>query len=76
MMRTERDERSNAAALTYASFVQHAWNEDRGAFRNFMRFDRSWCEEEGADDANGRAIWALGDCAARCARALGAPPLR
>ncbi|MCH2487571.1 MAG: glycosyltransferase family 4 protein [Erythrobacter sp.] len=65
MMRAERDERSNAAALTYASFVQHAWNEERGAFRNFMRFDRSWCEEEGADDANGRAIWALGDCCAR-----------
>ena len=65
MMHTERDERSHAAALTYASFVQHAWNKDRGVFRNFMRFDRSWCEEAGADDANGRAIWALGDCCAR-----------
>ncbi len=48
---------------TFASFVQHAWNPDAGAFRNFMRFDRTWCEEEGSDDANGRAIWALGDTA-------------
>lgn len=44
----------------YASFVQHAWNEDRGCFRNFMAFDRHWCEEEGSEDSNGRAIWALG----------------
>lgn len=47
-------------ALTYASFVQHAWNEELGAFRNFMRFDRTWCEERGSEDSNGRALWALG----------------
>ncbi|GGD59157.1 glycosyltransferase family 4 protein [Aurantiacibacter arachoides] len=47
-------------AVTYASFVQHAWNEDARVFRNFMRFDRSWCEHEGSDDSNGRAAWALG----------------
>lgn len=45
---------------TFASFIQDAWNPDRGAFRNFMRFDRSWCEEEGSEDSNGRALWALG----------------
>jgi glycosyltransferase involved in cell wall biosynthesis len=45
---------------TYASFIQHAWNEESGGFRNFMRFDRSWCEELGSDDSNGRALWALG----------------
>jgi glycosyltransferase involved in cell wall biosynthesis len=45
---------------TYASFVQHAWNEPRGKFRNFMTFDRRWCEEEGSDDSCGRTIWALG----------------
>ena len=50
----------NARAMTYASFVQHAWNEDAGAFRNFMRFERTWCEECGSEDANGRALWALG----------------
>ncbi|CAN5387513.1 glycosyltransferase family 4 protein [soil metagenome] len=44
----------------YAAFIQHAWNEDRGRFRNFMAFDRRWCEEEGSEDSNGRTIWALG----------------
>ena len=45
---------------TYASFVQHAWNPEAGAFRNFMRFDRGWCEDIGSEDSNGRALWALG----------------
>jgi glycosyltransferase involved in cell wall biosynthesis len=45
---------------TYASFVQHAWNEDAHAFRNFMNFDRTWCEECGSQDSNGRTLWALG----------------
>jgi glycosyltransferase involved in cell wall biosynthesis len=45
---------------TFASFVQHAWNKDRGGFRNFMRYDRTWCEEVGSEDSNGRALWALG----------------
>ena len=45
---------------TYASFVQHAWNDDARIFRNFMRYDRTWCEDEGSEDSNGRAIWALG----------------
>lgn len=45
---------------TYASFIQHAWNPDRGRFRNFMGFDRRWCEEEGSEDSCGRTLWALG----------------
>jgi glycosyltransferase involved in cell wall biosynthesis len=45
---------------TYASFIQHAWNPDANGFRNFMRFDRSWCEELGSEDSNGRTLWALG----------------
>jgi len=44
----------------YAAFVQHAWNADIRRFRNFMNFDRSWCEDCGSEDSNGRAIWALG----------------
>jgi glycosyltransferase involved in cell wall biosynthesis len=47
-------------SLTYASFIQHAWNEDKLAFRNFMNFDRTWCEELGSEDSNGRTLWALG----------------
>jgi len=44
----------------YAAFVQYAWNPDARRFRNFMRFDRSWCEDVGSEDSNGRALWALG----------------
>ncbi|WP_375398324.1 glycosyltransferase [uncultured Sphingomonas sp.] len=44
----------------YASFVQYAWNPDVRRFRNFMNFDRSWCEDCGSEDSNGRALWALG----------------
>lgn len=49
---------------TFASFVQHAWNQDGGHFRNFMSFERTWLEAQGSDDSNGRALWALGDTAA------------
>ena len=56
---------------TYAAFVQAAWNPDRGRFRNFMGYDRRWLEEEGSEDAHGRAIWALGHTFERAAdRAL------
>lgn len=44
----------------YASFVQYAWNPEARRFRNFMHYDRTWCEEVGSEDSNGRAIWALG----------------
>ncbi len=49
--------------IVFASFVQHAWNPDLGRFRNFMAFDRTWCEDVGSDDSNGRALWALGHAA-------------
>ena len=51
-------------AGTFASFIQHAWNDERRAFRNFMNFDRTWCEDCGSEDSNGRALWALGDMVA------------
>ncbi|MDX3900019.1 MAG: glycosyltransferase family 4 protein [Sphingobium sp.] len=44
----------------YAAFLQHAWNPDKGRFRNFMGFDRRWLEDVGSEDSCGRAIWALG----------------
>ncbi len=50
--------------LRYASFIQHAWNPQARGFRNFMRYDRSWCEEVGSEDSNGRALWALGQTVA------------
>lgn len=44
----------------YASFIQYAWNPEAQRFRNFMNFDRTWCEDFGSEDSNGRALWALG----------------
>jgi glycosyltransferase involved in cell wall biosynthesis len=51
-------------ASPFASFLQYAWNPAARRFRNFMNYDRSWCEATGSEDSNGRAIWALGDTAA------------
>jgi glycosyltransferase involved in cell wall biosynthesis len=57
-------ERHLPEALTtcMAAFVQHAWNPDTRRFRNFMSFERRWLEECGSEDANGRTLWALGEC--------------
>lgn len=52
-------------AFTYSSFLQHAWNDDLKGFRNFMAYDRQWCEDLGSEDSNGRAIWTFGDTVAR-----------
>ncbi|MBT2186155.1 glycosyltransferase family 4 protein [Sphingobium nicotianae] len=53
-------------ARIYAAFVEHAWNEETGRFRNFMGYDRCWLETEGSEDSNGRTLWALG-CVMRSA---------
>ncbi|WP_375286864.1 glycosyltransferase [Sphingomonas sp.] len=44
----------------YASFIQYAWNPEARRFRNFMNYDRTWCEDVGSEDSNGRTLWALG----------------
>jgi len=54
---------------TYAAFVQYAWNPEKRRYRNFMNFDRTWCEEMGSEDSNGRTIWALGVTAKRATMA-------
>lgn len=63
-----RTERSEALATTYAAFVQHAWNRNCAAFRNFMGYDRRWLEEKGSEDSFGRAFWAVGVTAAEARR--------
>ena len=57
-------ERCDELAVIYASFLQHAWNGDRGRFRNFMAYDRRWLEEVGSEDSFGRALWSIGVTAA------------
>lgn len=45
---------------TYASFINYAFDEDKRIFRNLLSFNRTWLDEQGSEDSNGRAIWALG----------------
>lgn len=47
----------------YASFVDHAWNDSAGRFRNFMGYDRTWLEDVGSLDSFGRSLWSLGETA-------------
>ena len=49
---------------TYLSFIDHAFNDSNGRFRNFMSFDRKWLEDTGSEDCHGRAIWSLGEMVA------------
>ena len=74
MHRLDDDALGQCAQLTtvFASFVQHAWNDDRGEFRNFMGFGRNWLEDVGSEDSCGRTLWAIG-ATARDARS---PALR
>jgi glycosyltransferase involved in cell wall biosynthesis len=55
-----------ALASRYLAFVRHAFNHDRGRFKNFMSYSRQWLEECGSEDSHGRALWALGTVVGRC----------
>lgn len=55
----------HSLASCYAAFLNNAFNRETGRFRNFLSFDRRWLEEDGSDDSQGRALWALGTCIGR-----------
>ncbi|PYI87041.1 MAG: glycosyl transferase family 1 [Verrucomicrobia bacterium] len=57
--------RVSERAATYAAFLNHAFDRQRGRFRNFMSFDRRWLEDVGSEDCQGHALWALGLCVAQ-----------
>jgi glycosyltransferase involved in cell wall biosynthesis len=48
------------SALCYGGFLEHAFNQSKGRFKNFLRYDRRWNELVGSEDSHGRALWALG----------------
>jgi len=48
----------------YLSFLQYAFNDGKGRFRNFMTYSRQWADEVGSEDAHGRALWGLGKAVA------------
>ncbi len=54
-----KDEQAKDLLTTYCSFVRYM-QRDSGGFANFFSYTRDHMEEEGSDDSNGRAIWALG----------------
>ncbi|MCD6386430.1 glycosyltransferase family 4 protein [Candidatus Sumerlaeota bacterium] len=58
------DERILSLLRTYLAFLNHAFNQSRGRFRNFMSYSREWLEEVGSEDCHGRALWALGTAVA------------
>ncbi|MCU0786575.1 MAG: glycosyltransferase family 4 protein [Verrucomicrobia bacterium] len=57
--------RLNERAVTYAAFLNHAFDRQRGRFHNFMSFDRRWLDEVGSEDCQGQSLWALGLCVAQ-----------
>jgi glycosyltransferase involved in cell wall biosynthesis len=56
----EEPQRTRGLATTYVAFLNHAFNQKTGRFRNMMSFDRQWLDESGSEDSHGRAMWALG----------------
>jgi glycosyltransferase involved in cell wall biosynthesis len=56
------------AATTYAGFLNYAFDESNGHWRNFLGFDRRWLETAGSPDSLGRLIWAVGACVGRSQR--------
>src|SRR5207247_3237400 len=56
----EESAQVRALATTYLAFLNYAYDRKTKRFRNFMSFDRKWLEDKGSEDANGRALWALG----------------
>jgi glycosyltransferase involved in cell wall biosynthesis len=62
---TEDGKAVRALAARYLAFVSHAFNPERGRFRNLMSYTRQWLEECGSEDSHGRALWALGTVVGR-----------
>ena len=56
----EDSERVRTLATTAAAFLHHAFDPATKRFHNHMSFDRRWLDEQGSEDCQGRALWALG----------------
>jgi hypothetical protein len=51
---------ADTLATRYMAFLYYAYNPKTGRFRNFLDFNRTWLEEIGSEDSQGRALWSLG----------------
>jgi glycosyltransferase involved in cell wall biosynthesis len=47
-------------ATTSAAFLHYAFDHNTKRFHNHLSFDRRWLDEQGSEDCQGRALWALG----------------
>jgi glycosyltransferase involved in cell wall biosynthesis len=56
----EDPEYARAVATTCAAFLHHAYNLKTKRFHSHMSCDRRWLDEQGSEDCQGRALWALG----------------
>ncbi|MFN0166876.1 MAG: glycosyltransferase [Bryobacteraceae bacterium] len=56
----EEPEQVRAVATTCAAFLHHAFDAKEKRFHNHMSFDRRWLDDQGSEDCQGRALWALG----------------
>jgi hypothetical protein len=56
----EEPESVRGIATTCAAFLHHAFDTRTRRFHNHMSFDRRWLDEQGSEDCQGRALWALG----------------
>ena len=56
----EEPERVRTLATTYGAFLHHAFDLRVKRFHNHLSFDRRWLDEQGSEDCQGRALWALG----------------
>ncbi len=62
---TEVPQVIRSLATRYLAFMNHAFDEATGKFRNFLSYSREWHDEPGSEDSQGRAIWALGTVVGR-----------
>src|SRR6202451_2649081 len=56
----EEPELARNIATTCAAFLHHAFDTETKRFHNLMGFDRRWLDDQGSEDCQGRALWALG----------------
>ena len=47
-------------ATISAAFLNHAFDPQTKHFHNHLSFERHWLDEQGSEDCQGRALWALG----------------
>jgi glycosyltransferase involved in cell wall biosynthesis len=56
----EDPESVRTLATTTGAFLQHAFDLKTKRLHNHLSFERHWLDEQGSEDCQGRALWALG----------------